>query len=150
MIHNFYVSGVIRKLRTTLVCPSGVRFHARATVFSLLQNVQTDSGPPSMLFSGYLGSVPGAKRQERDVDNSPQPTSSTFRAWEGQLKKESRWRIKWISVTESVAYSKTVSTKLARVGADCALSLCEGEVASLKLFPKIPLHNSTTTLRRYA
>lgn len=27
------------------------------------------------------------------------------------------------------------------MAADCALSLCEGEVPSLKLFPKMPLHN---------
>jgi hypothetical protein len=65
-------------------------------------------GPPVLLFSGYLGSVLGAERSERDVDNSPQPTSSTFHGvqWriqeffrgEGGLRQEFFWGVQQIKL----------------------------------------------------
>jgi len=45
---------------------------------SLLQNLW---GPPSPLFSGYRGSVPGVKRRARDVNNSHPSSTEVKNEW---------------------------------------------------------------------
>ena len=60
----------------------GVRVTAGKRVFSLVQNLPDRLGRHiHLLFSGYLGSLPGIKRLTCEFDHSPPPSAEVKNEW---------------------------------------------------------------------
>lgn len=60
-----------------------VSIPARAREYSLLQNINTDSGsPPSLLFSGYIGAVASSVKWPRhEADRTPPSSTNVKNLW---------------------------------------------------------------------
>jgi hypothetical protein len=61
----------------------GVRVPVGSRIFSSPQRAYPRRlwGPPSLLFNGYRGSLPGVKRQGREADHSPPTSVEVKKMW---------------------------------------------------------------------